>query len=121
MAKKFEIFIKNTATVNDKVAAIKAIRWITGFGLKEAKDLIDAVCNGITHTFKEQNACYRNTEYSYSLDEELKAIRACGFTVVEMSDILTTQVQAIAVEAINACDYDLAIDLIRILKTRQGK
>lgn len=37
------VFVKLTMTQNDKVAAIKVFRILTGTGLKEAKDAIDRV------------------------------------------------------------------------------
>lgn len=118
MTRKFEIYAKSPATLTDKVAAIKSVRWITGMGLKEAKDLVDAVGNGDRLEFTEQDPRYRNTEYEYDTDREITIIERCGYTVVEVRDVLTSRVVDLAVEAVHAGDYNLVIDLMRILKER---
>ena len=118
MTRKFEIHSKNPTNLTDKVAAIKSIRWITGMGLKEAKDLVDAVGNGDLLEFTEQDPRYRNTEYEYDTDREINNIKRCGYTVVEVRDVLTARVVDLAVDAVHAGDYNLVIDLMRILKER---
>lgn len=118
MTRKFEIYAKSPATLTDKVTAIKSVRWITGMGLKEAKDLVDAVSNGDRLTFTEQDPRSRNPEYEYDTNNEIRIIERCGYTVVEVRDVLTKQVVDLAIDAIHAGDYNLVIDLMRILKER---
>lgn len=120
MPKKFEIFAQPNAVLNDKVQAIKSLRYISGLGLKEAKDVVDAAGNGQRVTFSEQEARYRKSDTfeTYNLDREIQSIRACGYSVVEMNDRMSAQVKNLIIEAIECDEYTMAIDLIAVLQRR---
>ncbi len=122
--RQFELFTQPNAFVQDKVTPIKAIRIITGLGLKEAKDLVDAAMNGQRVSFEEQDERYRNASIPYSCDAELDNIRRVGLSVVEFAianfEILE-KVKSLSVEAVGASEYDVAISLLEILKANQGR
>ena len=56
MPRKFEIFTQQNIVTSNKVAAIKAIRYITGLGLKEAKDLVDGAPKMVKEGAKKEEA-----------------------------------------------------------------
>ena len=58
-----------TAAGDQKVQVIKAVRAITGLGLKEAKDLVDGAPNTLKEAVKKADA-----------DEMLKQLTAAGAT-----------------------------------------
>lgn len=120
MARKFEIFTQQNIVTSNKVAAIKAIRYITGLGLKEAKDLVDAAEGGQRLSFTELEEHRRNpdTYAAYNLDREIRNIRDCGYTVIEINDRMAKQVKALIIEAIECDEYSMAVDLIAVLQRR---
>lgn len=59
---EFNVFLKNIG--NSKIAVIKAVRTITGLGLKEAKDLVESSPVVIKENISKENA--------QSLEETLK-------------------------------------------------
>lgn len=121
MARKFELFTVANIPTSDKVSAIKALRYITGLGLKETKDMVDAAERGERIIFAEQAERFRNpdTLAAYNCAVELTNIRRSGYSVVEMNDRMGAQVKKLIIEAVECDEYSMAIDLINVL-TRRG-
>lgn len=115
MQRKFKITARHGEAPH-KVEAIKAIRTISGIGLKEAKDIVDACGGSLGHLYLTQSFTERNhSDYPYDVYEQVAIIRRAGYDVVEVSDDLHRKVQALASEAIMAGDYHLARGLINVL------
>jgi hypothetical protein len=100
--------------VSNKIQCIKSLRWITGMGLKEAKDLAEA-SELRTVVFEEKSM---DRSEGYNLDREIITIRSSGYDVVEISTLITTKIKALVVDAVNNNDYTLAKDLIDVLARR---
>ena len=121
MPRKFELFcVMNSVAAGSKVPVIKSIRYITGLGLKEAKDLVDGAERGERMVFAELEEHRRNpdTLAAYNLSSELASIRQCGYSVVEMNDRMGAQVKKLIIEAIECDEYSMAIDLINVIQRR---
>ncbi len=125
MLRQFEIYLQPNAVVMDKVMAIKAIRTISGLGLKEAKDISDAAQNGQRPTFEEQDPKYRsNPEYVLNIEAELANIRKAGYSVVEFTYVnfeILEKVKGLSLEAIAAEEFGVAISLLEILKAQKTR
>ena len=105
---------KNFTSDTNKVAAIKATRAITGLGLKEAKDAVEAVIGGSTvelnHVFIDKH----NHDQSSAIND----LASMGFDLRERSqksDIILESVKQSAVLATNENDFELAKLLLNVL------
>jgi len=97
-----------------KVASIKALRTLTGLGLKEAKDAVEDAMD----TGKTSIQMYGDP-VSLLRTEEVKILTSEGFRVNGIGDkkeAIVNSVQTSARIAIQDKQYELAIDLLKVLK-----
>lgn len=66
---------------NKKVAMIKAIRTITGHGLREAKDCADALVTSGFYELPNSNDAYVRTRQVYELEESKNVLHHLGVIV----------------------------------------
>lgn len=107
---------------NNKVPAIKAVRVLSGLGLKEAKDVVDAEKE---YTFKvvtqDAQGSWDSTDIvpaSARCADAVRDLRTMGIYVTEnllKRDILLEQVRQLASDAVMEKQDDLAIALIEVL------
>lgn len=106
----------------EKVRAIKAIRTLTGLGLKESKDIIDAENSCVLHvaisdgpsSWGSDEILSDHRRYIDAVDE----LHATGIYVSEVTSVscdLLDQVRALAANAVMEKQDDLAIALIEVL------
>ena len=107
-----------------KIPAIKALRAITLVGLKEAKDAIESCIDGATFMCSEASS-YAREEYAnngshyamgYEFEREVTNLFLAGFTVE--ADTFKVKIQALAKQAIDSGEYQVAIDLVEVLRAR---
>lgn len=115
---KMKVSMAPGRRVDNKVACIKAWRQISGLGLKEAKDAVEAVMENQPQVIEIVNKPDENV-----MRECLQVLRAEGMLVVTQSpvrDIALRAVETSAKLALENHEYDLAIDLTNILKKYNG-
>ena len=104
--------------IYNKIKAIKVIRSITGWGLKESKDFVDSLANEHRTMFNENLAikdAFRDTIY--------RDLQEGGFVFkihedggeVSFSFNLDEEVRTLAKKAIDAENFNLAIKLLKTL------
>lgn len=102
---------RNFDTDYDKIAVIKAMRSLTGMGLKETKDAVELAAQGTPFKFSAG---------VFAVDGlgEIEVINKNGFTVTEVGAniaIVLESVKASAVFATNQGDNELARLLLNVL------
>lgn len=100
-------------TVNNynKIAVIKALRSISGVGLKEAKDAVEMAADGIAFEFDAPVALNESWD-------EMQDIKANGFTISQANDAITIVLESVKQNAIfctNNGDNGLARLLLSLL------
>lgn len=100
-------------TVNNynKVAVIKALRAVSGVGLKEAKDAVEQAADGIAFEFNAPISTNENWD-------ELQTMKTNGFTIAQANDRVTIILESIKQNAIFSTkdgDNDLARLLLNVL------
>ena len=109
------------SNVTQLVTVIKAIRVITGLGLKEAKDLFDAARNtGITRVL---NVRPEFDLMDTTFNEQLREMRSCGCSASVWPDApakaKTTAISAMkraAMLAMKERNYSMMSDIVRVLE-----
>ena len=103
----------------NKVAAIKAFRQLSGVGLKEAKDAVEeAMANGSVEI-----DLYGEPSASLLRTEEVKILQGEGFRISGITDkkeVILRSTKTSARIAVDEGEYDLAIDLIKVLQQHDG-
>ena len=110
-----------SSTTGDKIGAIKAIRALTGFGLKEAKDISDIPGRAelkIVIAPKFDSVQNRQVSAQENYEQQIYALRGAGVTVIERKacDDLLEDLRKIACTAVLKGHNDLAQQLIEVLK-----
>lgn len=98
---------------NNKVMSIKAWRSLTGLGLKEAKDQVEAMLGG-----EKIDANILNKLSSREVDEQISLLRENGIITSDATYrvlLLAGLKQSVSV-ALSEGDYELASDIIEVLK-----
>jgi len=110
---------RDLAAAYDKIRAIKALRNLTGYGLKESKDLIDAADGRVmkfeTSTSDEQLANWNTTSKA-----QLMELGYAGYSVQLIGASFCERIKDLACEAIQSNEYGLAHDLLDLLQRRYG-
>lgn len=103
---------------HNKVAAIKALRYITGLGLKDAKDTVEDVMEG--HNLEVPlNPKAIDNHGRLDAREEVATLRAEGIHIATggtKRHAVIGATRAAAKIAVDDHQYDLAIDLIKVLR-----
>lgn len=105
----------NRNALYQKVTAIKAHRTLTLAGLKESKDFIESAEDMV----QKFNVTSNISDVDFR--EQVENLRYAGFivdVVADTSKALLDQLKNISIGAISCNDFDLAIDLIDVLKRR---
>lgn len=111
---KLRVTMAPGRTCDNKVTCIKAWRTVTGLGLKEAKDAVEAVMEG-KPTILETSLAPDHPE----LRNALAVIQGENMVVSTQNTTKATVLRAVESAAKLSLDngeYDLAIDLTEILK-----
>ena len=115
---KREAKLSRIGKTHNKVAAIKALRSMSGLGLKDAKDGVEDVMSGRTLTVPLSiNAL--DDRGLLNAREEIATLRAEGIHVGvggTKRDVVIGATRSAAKMAVNDKQYDLAIDLIKVLR-----
>jgi hypothetical protein len=101
---------------NQKIAAIKGLRQLTGIGLKMAKDSVEQ-CEFESLSF-EVSAQYFNGEAEYNLNTDIAYLRVTGLDVKLMGnyELYVDQLKEIATAAMLKGDYYVAKNLAAFLE-----
>lgn len=110
--------VANNPDRQQKVPCIKALRCITGFGLKEAKDAYeDAEAGEVVEA--DMLPAYAAILASGGREDSLDVLRANNFSFGGIATQRTAVLAALrdsAKVALMSKDYDLAISVINVLK-----
>lgn len=105
--------LPNRDTMDKKVGVIKAVRALTGLGLKEAKTIADGLCEGSTQEISVMNNPEANREH-------FEVFRANGITIENKSElqanVYVRDVRNLTVRALKNGDYSVAQEVIELLK-----
>ena len=115
---KREAKLTRIGPTNNKVAAIKALRSLSGLGLKEAKDGVEDVMDGRSLTVPLAIGAL-DDRGQLNAREELATLRQEGIHVGAGStkrDAVIGATRSAAKIAVDDKQYDLAIDLIKVLR-----
>jgi hypothetical protein len=95
-----------------KISVIKAVRALTGFGLKEAKAIADGLCEGSTQEISVMN----NPEFNR---EHFEVFRSNGITFDNcklQANVYVRDIRNLTVRALKNGDYSVAQEVIELLK-----
>jgi hypothetical protein len=100
------------ANYHNKVAVIKAIRTLTGIGLKEAKDASERV--GEAQTFDLQDmSSYGNA--SQIIEEQIRILRNEGVNVGEPVHRLLEELRKLGAAALQQGEDELANEILQLV------
>ena len=112
------VLILKPSNVLDKIKAIKAVRGLTGLGLKDSKIAVDNACYGKEETLEMHTPV--NEPLFASMIHNLRQSGMVAH-VLHSSDpvrkALKEEIQKLAVYATTADQYDIAQALITLLET----
>ena len=95
-------------TYSNKVAVIKAIRWLTGMGLKEAKD-VSEIC-GKAQTFTLVHGLTEDI-----INEQYRILRAEGCEVGPPAQKILDELRKLGSQALLQGEDDLANDILQLV------
>lgn len=95
------------ATVVNKVSAIKALRSLSGLGLKEAKDAIEAA--HLQQTFNNIIASVP------LMEQEMATLRANGIEVRAAGMFIIEELRRLAADALKAGEDELANEILQLV------
>lgn len=96
------------ATITNKVSVIKAIRILTGLGLKESKDASERV--GIRQHF----AVNANMTH-FLFEEQMKILRSEGFDVIPSALFILEKLRELGSQALLAGEDELANEILQFV------
>ena len=112
--------LKFPAVLGDKIVAIKAVRMLTGMGLKEAKDIADqggrvAIRTAVTEgTVAWGDGSVVSAEARF--DAAVRDLKSTGVEVHEEGREVLKDVRRLAADAVVAGDDDVAMALLEVLR-----
>ena len=113
---KIGITIRNT---QNKIACIKAVRTLSGLGLKEAKDLVEAAMEGI-----EQPLEVKHDLHELDVKKEIAILKEWGGLVTHLGtghrSIILGTIHEAALFATSTGEYELASKLNLLLADERG-
>lgn len=111
---------KNTWPTTNRVNAIRAIRILTGQGLKESKDIVDSATGLLpTHCYVVDSTdpdTGRRIPAAERFDHALDLLKSAGITVYNEHSQLLEQLRTTTIEAVQRGRLELAEDLISLLR-----
>ena len=109
-----KISFKAPITMGNKVAAIKAIRALTGMGLKEAKDASELP--GVTQTFGI-NTRYMGavTDIPAEVDRNIRILRSEGFEVSDPIYKILDDLRELGAQALKQGEDELANEILQMV------
>lgn len=109
-------------TMPNKVSAIKAIRLLTGLGLKEAKDASERP--GVAQTFPIDISQFNGwMDPRRALDEQIRVLRNEGFQIGEPVHIILDDLRKLGAKALEQGEDELANEILQLVlaeKLRRG-
>jgi hypothetical protein len=109
-----KITIKVLGSLANKVAVIKAIRMISGLGLKEAKDASERV--GVEQTFNIDHSNFIGfTNPQKAFEEECRIIRNENVEIGNGVHKLLTELRVLATQAIAQGEDELANEILQLV------
>ena len=118
MSRHIILTAKHSKSLSNKVAAIKAVRGLTGLGLKETKDLVESVQPGYPRTVR---VLHNIMEPSYS--EHVQSIKMSGLSVTlthpndQVRKGIGEEIRRIITYSTMAGQYDIAKGLLDVMET----
>jgi len=110
--RKFTIVVKGNLV--NKVAAIKAIRMLTGLGLKEAKDASEVINAPQTFDLFDQNfTSYGNPESI--INEQFRILRNEGVEVGGSFHLLLEDLRKIGAQALLQGEDEFASEILQLV------
>jgi len=112
----FTFFVEDG--LHNKVQAIKGFRKLSGLGLKEAKDFVEDVALSAAPVVAQIIPAVDG----FDLQDAINLLADGGVAVTAMSgerEDLIGKINAIAADAIKAREYELAEQLIAVLKSNR--
>ena len=97
---------------SDKVAVIKAMRCLTGMGLKEAKDASEVANEPKTFSIKLPYGTNSTEQY---IDEQVRILRLNGCVVGSTAHKLLQSLRDLAADALKQGEDDLANEIMQLV------
>lgn len=113
-----QLVITCPATYHNKVAVIKAIRTLTGLGLKEAKDASER--NGVRQSFP---LALFNGQNNPQYEENCRILRAEGVDVGPVAQKIIQELRKLGSQALLQGEDELANEILQLVlaeKLRRG-
>jgi hypothetical protein len=99
--------------MNKKVNCIKAVRYLTGLGLKEAKAVTDQLSEGKSQKIEVTlQICDRQEQYD--------TLRENGIQIMEMGNTYVKDIRNLLIRALKNGDYSIAEEVLILLKSVDG-
>jgi len=103
---------ENALLPNDKVKVIKALRMLTGIGLKEAKELSETMRSNTPLILKIDDERW---EKGYNVEAIIASFKEIGFTVERVGNETGKHLRAAARTAIDEGHFRLSRDILDLL------
>lgn len=111
MATISHITFVSPVSIPDKISAIKAIRSLTGIGLKEAKDASE---RSGEQTFPVQNfSGYANPDRE--IENQMRILRTLGFQVGGSFHLILQSLRELATQALQQGEDELANEILQLV------
>jgi microsomal dipeptidase-like Zn-dependent dipeptidase len=106
--------LPNRDTMDKKVSVIKAIRALTGFSLREAKNIADDLQEGKTGLM---TSFHINDNHDTN-HEHLETFKEQGVVIIQKTTVneYVRDVRNLSIRAIKNSDYSVAQDVLDLLK-----
>ncbi len=104
--------LQNRVIMDRKIHVIKAIRALSGLGLKDAKEIVDGLQVGATGSFHIDDNHDANREH-------LEVFKDQGIVIIQKTTAneYVRDARNLAIRAIRSGDYSVAEDVLNLLKT----
>ena len=111
MQPKFEIIINGP--LGNKISVIKAIRILTGLGLKEAKDASERAGSQVLTL--DLASLSRYPDPNAEVENQFRALRKEGVEIVEPAYRLLEELRALGVQALQMGEDELANEILQLV------
>ena len=112
------IYTLDASNCDNKVAAIKGLRTLTGLGLKESKELVESSMEGNIKIFSSILAT--TPELKLKNKEAVDYIRSAGCIITKRAGSGQKELKKMIKHAVDKDEFDLAIDLMNTYQNHFG-
>ena len=102
-------------THGGKIAAIKAIRLLTGYGLKEAKDLSEMPGLHNINIYLAHNSGISSGGENMFVEEQCRILRQNGCEVGPSVNLILQQLRDLGADALKQGEDDLANEILQLV------